>query len=671
MRRLTFSAVLALAFAVASEASAVGPRTFALEGLDRMQGGDLTDVTVAADGIVTAGLPLGKLLLPDATTAFAALDLGGGEALVATAPDGKVFSVKGDTVSLYAETKTLAVTALAKGADGKVYAATLPEGKIFRLERGKAELFSTLPVENAFALVATKQGLFAAGGEPGQVFRIDDRGKAESYWKSEESQIVALAADDAGALYAGSSGKGLLYKISGPGRATVLHDFPGEEVKAIVASKGAVYAVGNEYGEAPELTRKSPGNRAPGPVAGTRARAGKGTLVRIDGNGLVETLWKSSDFGFSALTREADGRLLVGTTAEGRVYRVDDDHATSLLFDGEERQIAAIFPGNDGFVIGSDPVLFRRRLSSGTSEPTWTSKALDAGLVAHFGAIHWEASGAVTLETRSGNSQVPDGTWSSWGAAKNGSSVTSPGARFLQVRARFGGDRRGELRGVNISFQTENARPIVTDVNVSAKGGLLTREAGSGLVASGAEPGKRDATVHVTWKVENLDNDPLRYRVAFRRDGQAAFRDLQKSDEFLTKTEFDWDTSSLAEGRYTVRVEASDDAANPLGLGRHHSLVSEAVIVDNTAPTLAALTLDGRRLRATAKDGTSPVARVEVAVDGRPEFRALAAKDGIFDSTEEAIDADLAPLVPSGAHLVVVRVWDAVGNVATREIDAR
>lgn len=671
MRRLTFSAVLFLALALASEASAVGPRTFALEGLDRMQGGDLTDVTVAADGTVTAGLPLGKIPLPDATTAFAALDLGGGEALVATAPDGKVFSVKGDTVSLFADTKTLAVTALAKGADGKVYAATLPEGKIFRLERGKAELFSTLPVENAFALVATKQGLFAAGGEPGQVFRVDDRGKAESYWKSEEPQIVALAADDAGALYAGSSGKGLLYKINGPGRATVLHDFPGEEVKAIVASKGAIYAIGNEYGEAPEIARKSPGNRAPGPVAGTRARAGKGVLVRVDGNGLVETLWKNNDFGFAALAREADGRLLIGTSAEGRVYRVDDDHTTSLLFDGDERQIAAIFPGNDGFIVGSDPVLFRRRLAAGTAEPTWTSKALDAGLIARFGAIRWEASGPLTLETRSGNSQVPDGTWSTWGAAKNGGAVASPSGRFLQVRARFGGDRRGELRGVTISFQTENARPIVTDVTAAPKGGLLTREAGGGLVASGAEPGKREPTVHVTWKVENLDNDPLRYRVAFRRDGQTAFRDLQKPEEFLTKTEFDWDTSTLAEGRYTVRVEASDEAANPLGLGRRHSLLSETVLVDNTAPTIGPLTLDGRRLRLSAKDGTSPIARVEVAIDGRPDFRALAARDGLFDSAEEAVDADLTPLVPAGAHLVVVRVWDAVGNVATREIDAR
>ena len=39
---------------------------------------------------------------------------------------------------------------------------------------------------------------------------------------------------DNGDLLAGSSGKGQLFRISGPGRATVVANLQGEEVKAIV-----------------------------------------------------------------------------------------------------------------------------------------------------------------------------------------------------------------------------------------------------------------------------------------------------------------------------------------------------------------------------------------------------------------------------------------------------
>ena len=67
----------------------------------------------------------------------------------------------------------------------------------------------------------------------------------------------------------------------------------------------------------------------------------------------------------------------------------------------------------------------------------------------------------------------------------------------------------------------------------------------------------------VTWKVDNPDADALRYRVAFKREGQTQWRDALKADEVHTKTELDWETSALPEGKYRVRVEASDETGEP------------------------------------------------------------------------------------------------------------
>src|SRR5690606_8235055 len=133
----------------------------------------------------------------------------------------------------------------------------------------------------------------------------------------------------------------------------------------------------------------------------------------------------------------------------------------------------------------------------------------------------------------------------------------------------------------------------------------------------------------------------------------------------------DWDTAALPEGKYRLRVEASDELANPQDLALRHALESEAVIVDNTPPRIENLQLAGRRLRARVDDGVSPITRVEVAVDGKPEWRPLAAADGIFDTSSEAIDADVSALVPPGSHIVVVRAYDAAGNFVARDVEAR
>jgi hypothetical protein len=240
----------------------------------------------------------------------------------------------------------------------------------------------------------------------------------------------------------------------------------------------------------------------------------------------------------------------------------------------------------------------------------------------------------------------------------------------VQVRARWARDANAVLTEVTIPFVTDNVRPVVTEINAAVKG-APAKEPDKGIPASGGDLPKHENVVKVTWKVDNADSDPLRYRVAFKREGQQQWRDALKSDEVLTKSELEWDTTALPEGKYRVRVEASDEQANPPDQVQKHALESETVLVDNTPPRIDNLTLTGRRLRAQVVDGTSPIARVEVAVDGKPEWRPLAAADGIFDTPSEAIDADVAVLVPPGSHIVVVRAYDAAGNAVSRDVESK
>ncbi len=679
LRAAAMTGVLAVvSVATTHEAQAVGTRTFVLDTLEKLSGGDLKGVAVSSDGAVRAGFTLGNAAIPDATATFTAVTLTDGTVLVGTSPGGKVYKIAGDQVSAYADTGSLAVTSLVQAKNGAVYAATMPDGKIFRLVQGRAEPFATLPdTSHVWALVVDKAGtgLFAATGPEGKVFRVEPNGSSSVYFRSTENHVVSLALADNGDLYAGSTGKGDIFKITGPGRATVLANLPGEEIKSIaVAKDGHVWVVANEYGEIPEPPRRSPAAArvAPGPTTGPRVKAGKGSLYRFDAQGRSERMMKHDDTHYLSLALDESGRPYVGTGAEGRVYTVDDAHVVTLVADTDERQVGALaVAGNKGYVVTSDPPVFHRILGRGGQDAVWTSKVLDATLRARFGTLSWRATGALELSTRSGNTATPDATWTAWS-----NPLTAPGviastpARYIQVRARWARDPNAVLHEVTIPFVTDNVRPVVTDVTAVVKGGP-TKEPASSLPASGGDVGKHDSVVKVTWKVDNPDNDALRYRVSFQREGQALWRDALKADEVLTKAELDWDTAALPEGRYRVRVEASDELANAPDQVQKHVLVSEVVLVDNTPPRIEKLEMAGRRLRVRVVDGTSPITRVEFSVDGKLEWKPLAPADGVFDTTDEAVDSDVSSVVLPGSHIVMVRAYDTAGNAVTRDLEAR
>jgi hypothetical protein len=676
-RAATAVALVLSSLALSTDARAVGTRTFVLDTLDKLSGGDLKGVAVSSDGTVRAGLTLGSTPIPEASASFSALTLSDGTTLIGTSPQGKVYKLAGDAVSLFADTGALAVTSIVQAKNGTVYAATMPDGKVFKLAQGKADLFTTLPdTSHVWALVLDRAGtgLFAATGPEGKVFRIEPTGASSVYYRSAEGHLVSLAMMDNGDLLAGSSGKGNLYRITGPGRATVVATLPGEEVKAVAVSKGVIWAVGNEYGEAPEPPKRSPaaGRTPAGPSSAARPKAGKGVLYRFDAQGRPERMMKHDDTHYMSLALDEQGRPYVGTGANGRIYTVDDAHVVTLLADTDERQIGALFVvGGKGFVATSDPPVAHRILGRGGPDAVWTSKVLDSTLRARYGTLSWRATGGLELSTRSGNTTTPDATWSAWSAPLSApGAIASVPARFVQVRARWARDPNAVLTEVTIPFVTDNVRPVITEISAVAKG-APAKEPASSVPASGGEVGKHESVVKVTWKVDNADSDPLRYRVSFKREGQTQWRDALKADDVLTKAELEWDTAALPEGKYRIRVEASDESSNPPDQVLKHSLESETVLVDNTPPRIDTLEITGRRVRAHVVDGTSAIARVEMAVDGKLEWRPLAPADGIFDTADERVDSDVSTLVPPGSHVIVVRAFDVAGNAVTRDVETR
>jgi hypothetical protein len=679
LRALGALSVTAVSLLVAP-AGAVGTRTFHLDALDDFKGGDLTSVSIDSTGSLRAGFALGSTSIPDATSVWSSAVLGDGTVLLGTGSDGKVYRVTGaGQTAEAATTGQMAVSAMAVAWNDEIILGTFPEGKLFKMPAGgkgsgAAVAFATLPgAEDIWGLAydAKAKALYAATGPEGKLFRIDQTGKAQVFFDSDEPHLVSVAVADDGAVYAGSNGKALLYKLTGPGRASVLYDFDADDVKAVAIAKGgAVYAIANKYTDtftAPKRNKAGP----PTPQSTKAGRPGKGLLMRIAKDGVAEPMMDDDDTHYVSLTIGDDGTPYVGTGAEGRLYSVNDNHLERLLADTDERQVGAVvMAGKRRFLATSDPVVFHEVKGVGGADAVWTSKVLDAGLRASFGRLSWRSEGSVELSTRSGNTLVPDTTWSPWSAGLTApGDVKSPPARYVQLRGRWSKEPAAVLREVTLAFVTDNSRAIVTSIEAAQRN--QSRTLRTGIIASGGEAPKPSASIKISWKVDNVDQDELRYRLSYRLDSQSTWRDLLKPGEKLTRTDYEWDTSALPEGTYRILIEASDELSNPPDRVLRHSLESSTVLVDNTPPVFKALAMNGRKLTGEVVDGLGPIARLEVSLAGTDEWRPIFPSDGVFDEPAEPFDANITAVIPPGSHIVAVRAYDSAGNSVSRDVETR
>jgi hypothetical protein len=236
----------------------------------------------------------------------------------------------------------------------------------------------------------------------------------------------------------------------------------------------------------------------------------------------------------------------------------------------------------------------------------------------------------------------------------------------LQVRARFAKDPAAVLNQVEIAFLTDNLRAVVTSVDTRGGDGETgddTPKASGGPVTR-----KNETTVNLTWKIDNPDKDDLRYRLQYRLLGTNDWFDLLKPGEKLTKETYSWETADLPEGRYRVRVTASDELSNPPDRVTRDVRESGVVLVDNTPPTLDALAAAGTHVKAIAQDGVGPIARIEASVAGSDEWLPFFPADGIFDEQREELDIDVKNLAKTLPALISVRAYDKAGNFVVRSI---
>src|ERR1043165_6726939 len=604
--------------------------------------GDARGVSISDTGVLMLAPKLNEIFNTQQTYIWSSAVDSQGNVYVGTGHDGKTFKITpAGTGSLLYDAPELDVTALAIGRDGALYAGTSPDGKVYRITGdGKADVYFDPGDKYIWSLAVMNDGSLAVGtGDSGKLYRVRTAGaspESSLLVNTNQTHVISLAVTAQGDLIAGTDSGGLVLRVSPEGKTFALFDTQLREIHALApAADGSIYALALSDAAASGRATSTPQVTTPQPAEGTASTTvtitpidesgnpiqsqtgqsrsrndvsnARSAVYRILPDGATDTVWSSTTVtAFAIAPTLQPGSVLIGTADKGRIYSVTNDGRDTLLLQSPEGQISSLLVRNNQiYAASSNQGKLFRFGSELVSEGTFESPVRDAKLTASWGRIWWRGAGPVEVQTRTGNGERPDATWSDWSAAykdPEGNQISSPRARFIQWRATVRGSGSAappsSIEDVSIAYLPRNVAPEVLSITALPIGVGLQQIApvavDPNVESSGLDPSLFGPVAQVPprrfyqrgarsfqWQGEDRNGDSLEYSIYYRALNEQAFRLLKDKlrDNFYTI-----DGATLADGRYIIKVVASDAPDNPPGQKLTGERLSEPIDIDNTPP---------------------------------------------------------------------------------------
>jgi hypothetical protein len=646
------------------------------------------------------------------TTVFDSTDLSAqaiafdkqGTLYVATSPDGKVYKVSASgEKSVFFDPKTKYIWDLAFAPDGTLYVATGDKGQVFAVTPdGKGEVFYASDEAHIRVLAFGANSALLAGTEPsGRILRITRSGNATEgfvLYETSKREVTSLAVAPDGSIYASAIGE---KQRPSAQPATVITNPQGTTTISPGGASGISISGGGQiqvpFAPFPPLLSSS--------------------IYRLTPYGAPEELWSSREDLVYALGLASDGRLLAGTGNNGALLAVDGHGVFAQLAKSGSAQITGIARNAAGkiFLCTANPGKVFSVGPEYEPEGTFTSRSFDAQLFSQWGRLEWWSPPPPAAKTsvkggdprveffvRSGNTEDPGKEWSRWFGpyAKPGAAIESPSARFIQWKAVIHDGIPGDgIDWVSLAYLPRNVAPVIDGIalqdpgiraqgvnivsgqpqNVALKMPPAPSPASVFINQVGAPPrfdqppqGFRDKGYQsVLWSAHDDNDDDLRYSVYFRGENEHDWKLLKDK---LEQKFYSWDTTSMPDGAYYLKVVATDAASNPPGQALAAERESERFEVDNTPPVIEDLRVGppsgkmsgGHPASFSARDAATSIERAQFSLDGGEWILALS-ETGLNDSPFEHYHLGLPPLSP-GEHTLAVRAYDRFDNVGTAKI---
>lgn len=430
---------------------------------------------------------------------------------------------------------------------------------------------------------------------------------------------------------------------------------------------------------------------------------GMGNVIyQISPEGFVKPVFSESA---TLLKMLRDGNsLVIATGNEGRLYRLDlANEETTVLLDLESQQITSLLLHETK--AGSELILGTANQSGlyqldprPVEKASFTSPVLDAGHAPHWGLF--KLAGDVPegtqleLQARSGNMMDTEkGLWSQWTLAQTfthdaGISADTPVShrfskeqlphgRFFQYRVTLVSTDKAEptFARAEMNYLVPNMAPEIQQItvgtpdvgqgNMNNMGGhqaMMMQQMHGGMNEMGGE--QSGPGTPIQWMALDPNQDALSFQIEYRPVESDQWITLEKDWQ---QPGYGWSTGNLPDGRYVVRVTASDKMDNPGQTALTAARKSSVYTIDNTPPAFGQINakIEGKTATLTVEvtDKLSDITQVRYTLNSKDDWKPILPDDLIFDSTSEQLTVKLSGL-SLGRHAVTLKAVDSRGNQA-------
>ncbi len=407
------------------------------------------------------------------------------------------------------------------------------------------------------------------------------------------------------------------------------------------------------------------------------------------------------------------GKVLLGTGNSGTLVQLDGEHVYSRIADTAAAQVTSLAVGANGrvFLATANPGKIFVLGPGYESAGTFTSEVFDAKIFSHWGRLSWHGANGggqakVQFYVRSGNTSNPEDNWSAWSgpySISGSGPMDAPPARFAQWKAIFqNASNTGnvpDIAWVSLAYQPKNVAPVIDDVVVEDPGvratGFASQSGGPGNPAPAqlrfpSEPGANPAGQIITdssgshmepppqgyaqkgyesvlWSAHDDNGDDLTFAVYYRGEGESNWRLLKDK---ITQHFYSWDSTSMPDGAYYLKVVASDAPSNPPGQSLDAERESDRWEIANTPPRIenlrAGAAAPNTKVSFDATSFSGAIAHAQYSVDAG-DWQIVFPAGLLSDAPKESYSIDLAGLSP-GEHTLAVQVSDRFENVSAGKI---
>jgi hypothetical protein len=239
------------------------------------------------------------------------------------------------------------------------------------------------------------------------------------------------------------------------------------------------------------------------------------------------------------------------------------------------------------------------------------------------------------------------------------------------LTAPLGGEIWAGKKTVQWTGQDPDKDTLTYDVFYSNDSGASWNALVGGMTSANSQPIMDEKMIvdKVTKEIEkstDIPNDMKKQILEKPKENGIPNAESSSDVKSSSNTTYDWDTTKAKDGKYLIKVAASDKTSNGSN-ALTDEFVSGTISICNSAPTI---TIDKSSIvispsgfatvKGSALSAMLEISGVQYRVDGGAWF-AADAKDGIFDSMSEDFSVTTESL-KSGTHKIEIQAVDAAGN---------